>query len=185
MAPPRLLAVQPEDVLGFWREAGPGRWFAKDDVFDREFRERFLAAHEAAVRGELDDWAAQTNGALALLILLDQYPRNAFRGSARMFDSDPKARAVASQAVEAGLDRNMDADLRQFFYLPFQHSEQLADQDRGVELARTLGGEPLRFAILHRDIIEKFGRFPHRNALLGRTPTPEEQRFLDDGGFPG
>jgi uncharacterized protein (DUF924 family) len=178
-------APAPADVLAFWREAGPSRWFRKDNAFDDQFRARFLGTHEAAVRGEFDGWALEPEGALALLILLDQFPRNAFRGNPRMFESDAKARAIARQAVEAGLDDQIEADLRNFVYLPFMHSEQLADQDLGVDLARKLGGEPLRYAILHRDIIEKFGRFPHRNAVLGRATMPDEQRFLDDGGFAG
>ena len=178
-----LLGATRADVLAFWREAGPSRWFRKDDAFDEQFRTRFLAAHDAALRGDLDEWSGDAEGALALLILLDQFPRNAFRGTPRMFESDEKARAVAQQAVEAGFDEQTDASLRNFFYLPFMHSEQLADQDRAVELARKIGDEPLRYAILHRDIIEKFGRFPHRNAVLGRATTPQEQRFLDDGGF--
>lgn len=185
MPSPQLLTLTPEDVLAFWRAAGPGRWFRKDERFDREFRDRFLGAHEAALRGDLGAWAWNAEGALALLILLDQFPRNAFRGRPRMFESDALARGIARQAVQAGLDAAMDADLRHFFYLPFLHSEDLADQDLGVELTRTLGGEALRFAVLHRDVIEKFGRFPHRNAVLGRTTTPEEERFLRDGGFAG
>jgi uncharacterized protein (DUF924 family) len=180
-----LCAVAPADVLSFWREAGPARWFRKDETFDTEFRSRFLACHEAATRGELDAWAADADGAFALLILLDQFPRNAFRGTARMFESDPKAREIARAAVAAGFDMQFEAGLRNFFYLPFMHSEDLADQDRAVEFARKLGDDPLRYAILHRDIIARFGRFPHRNAALGRVTTPEEQRFLDDGGFAG
>jgi uncharacterized protein (DUF924 family) len=180
-----LLSTTPADVLAFWREAGPSRWFRKDDAFDEQFRTRFIAAHEAAWRGDLAAWADDAEGALALLILLDQFPRNCFRGHPRSFESDAKALAIARQAVEAGFDEKVEADLRNFFYLPFMHSEQLPDQDRGVELARKLGGEALRYAILHRDIIERFGRFPHRNAVLGRATTPEEQRFLDDGGFAG
>lgn len=180
-----LLDVSAQDVLHFWREAGPSRWFRKDDAFDELFRRRFLAAHEAALRGELDAWAGDAQGALALLILLDQFPRNAFRHTPRMYESDSKARAVARQALHAGFDGEVEEDLRNFFYLPLMHSEQLLDQDLAVELTQKLGGESLRFAIVHRDIIEKFGRFPHRNELLGRTPTPEEQRFLDDGGFAG
>lgn len=180
-----LLSTTPADVLGFWRDAGPSRWFRKDVAFDEQFRSRFFTAHEAAQRGELDDWAADAQGALALLILLDQFPRNAFRGTPRMFESDAKARDIARRAVGAGFDAQVEPDLRNFIYLPFMHSEQLTDQDRAVELARGLGDEPLRYAILHRDIIEKFGRFPHRNDMLGRTTTPEEQRFLDDGGFAG
>jgi uncharacterized protein (DUF924 family) len=179
------MTVFPEHVLEFWREAGPSRWFRKDDAFDADFRARFLAAHEAAARGDLDSWARSADGALALLILLDQFPRNAFRGSARMFESDAKARGVARAAIDAGFDNDFEPELRNFFYLPLMHSEDLADQDRAVELARGLGGEPLRFALMHRGIIEKFGRFPHRNETLGRTTTPEEQKFLADGGFAG
>jgi uncharacterized protein (DUF924 family) len=175
----------PADVVGFWRAAGPGRWFRKDETFDAEFRQRFLAAHEAAARGELDTWTRDAQGALALLILLDQFPRNAFRGTARMFDTDAKARAVARGAVAEGFDKAVEEPLRNFFYLPFMHSEHLPDQDRAVELTRALGDDPHKFALIHREIIERFGRFPHRNPLLGRTTTPEEQRFLDEGGFKG
>ncbi len=180
-----LIAVTPNDVIAFWRAAGPGRWFRKDEALDREFCERFLAAHEAALRGELDHWAQDAPGALALLILLDQFPRNAFRGTPRMFESDAKARAVARHVLQAGLDAQVEADLRNFCYLPFMHSEQLPDQDLCVELVGKLGDDSLRYATDHRQIIQRFGRFPHRNAVLGRTTTPEEQRFLDDGGFGG
>jgi uncharacterized protein (DUF924 family) len=172
-------------VLDFWRAAGPKRWFRKDEGFDSQFRARFLGAHEAARRGELGGWTDHADGALALLILLDQFPRNAFRGTARMFESDAQARDVARDAVGKGFDQRVDEPLRNFFYLPFSHSEDLADQDLAVELARPLGGETLRYALMHRDIIEKFGRFPHRNAVLGRTTTPAEQLFLDAGGFAG
>lgn len=182
---PSLLTVQSEDVLAFWRDAGPSRWFRKDEAFDHEFRTRFMGAHEAALRGELDGWAQDASGALALLILLDQFPRNAFRGTSRMFESDAKAREIARLAVQAGYDAQAEPELRNFFYLPFMHSEELADQDLGVQLARGLGDDALRWAVIHRDIIEKFGRFPHRNAVLERSTTPEEQRFLNDGGFAG
>lgn len=175
----------PAGVVAFWREAGPARWFRKDAAFDDEFRAHFLGAHEAAFRGELDDWAQDAQGALALLILLDQFPRNAFRDTPRMFESDAKARDVARQALRSGFDRGADEQLRNFFYLPFMHSEQLADQDLAVELVRKLGDDALRHATIHRDVIERFGRFPNRNALLGRATTPEEQRFLDGGGFGG
>lgn len=185
MSASTLLAATPADVLAFWRDAGPSRWFRKDTAFDEQFRLRFLAAHESAARGELDAWACDAQGALALLILLDQFPRNAFRGTPRMFDTDGKACEVARQALSAGFDMQVDGELRNFFYLPFMHSERLADQDLAVDLTRKLGDEPLRFALLHREIIEKFGRFPHRNAVLGRSITADEQRFLDDGGFAG
>jgi uncharacterized protein (DUF924 family) len=185
MCHPPWMIVLPQDVLGFWREAGPSRWFRKDDAFDAGFRARFLGAHEAAARGDLDSWARRADGALALLILLDQFPRNAFRGTARMYESDAKARAVARVAIESGFDKDFEPELRNFFYLPLMHSEDLPDQDRAVELARGIGGEPLRFALMHRGIIEKFGRFPHRNETLGRSTTPEEQKYLADGGFAG
>ena len=177
--------MQAEDVLQFWREAGPGKWFRKDAAFDAGFRERFLAAHEAAARGQLDGWAADAPGALALLILLDQFPRNAFRNSPRMFATDRQALEIARRAVDAGFDRQTDESLRNFFYLPFMHSEQLADQDRALALTQPLGADALKFAHIHRDIIAEFGRFPHRNTLLGRTTTPKEQQFLDKGGFAG
>jgi uncharacterized protein (DUF924 family) len=171
------------EVLAFWREAGPARWFRKDEAFDSDFRTRFLAAHEAAARGEFDDWAATADGALALLILLDQFPRNCFRGSAAMFATDDRALQLAPQAIDAGFDARVDPQLRNFFYLPLMHSENLQDQDRAVALTHPFGGEEHRYALLHRDVIEKFGRFPHRNPVLGRATTPDEQQFLDNGGF--
>jgi uncharacterized protein (DUF924 family) len=185
---PRMPAstdIHPGDVLAFWRAAGAARWFKKDEEFDRTFRDRFLAAHEAAARGDLDAWMDSADGALALCIVLDQFPRNAFRGSARMFAADAKAREVARAAVNSGWDEQVDTDLRQFFYLPFMHSESLADQDLGVELSSRIGPDSRRWAVLHRDIVARFGRFPHRNAILGRTTTAEEQKFLDEGGFSG
>jgi uncharacterized protein (DUF924 family) len=174
-----------QDVVGFWRDAGPDRWFAKDDAFDAAFKSRFEAAHHAAASGTLDHWAADAEGALALLVLLDQFPRNTWRDSGRMYATDAKALAVASAAVDAGLDRQVEPALRPFFYLPFMHSESLADQERSVVLNAELDPNTRRFAVHHRDIIARFGRFPHRNAALGRDTTPEERRFLDEGGFKG
>ena len=174
-----------EAVVTYWRQAGPARWFAKDDAFDADFRARFLALYEQAAQGRLDGWAATPKGALALLILLDQFPRNAFRDTPRMFATDGLALARAEQAIAAGHDRATDAGLRAFFYLPFEHSERLDDQRRAVELTRPLGGETLRYAEIHHDIIARFGRFPHRNAILGRVSSPEEEAFLQSGGFAG
>lgn len=174
-----------EDVLSFWRDAGPSRWFRKDPEFDRAFRDRFLATHEAAARGELDAWAATAAGALALCILLDQFPRNAFRGSARMFATDARAREIARAALDRHFDQQVEGELRQFFVMPFMHSEQLADQELCVRLAQDLPTDTLRYALQHRDIIARFGRFPHRNPALGRATTDDEQRFLDEGGFGG
>lgn len=173
------------DIVEFWTDAGPARWFKKDADFDDRFRSRFAAAHQVAADGGLGDWQANANGALALLILLDQYPRNSFRGSARMYVTDPQALAVAQSAVAAGFDAAVDRSLRLFFYLPFIHSEQLAQQDRALELYAALGEETQRHAHVHRDIILRFGRFPHRNALLGRATSVDEQAFLDAGGFAG
>lgn len=172
-------------VVTFWRDAGPKLWFAKDPDFDRRFRDRFLRLHEAAVRGELSEWEAHAEGVLALAILLDQFPRNAFRGTRRMYASDVLARRVVDRAIARGLDRQVDKELRLFVYLPFGHSESLADQERSVQLAETLGEPSLSHARGHRDIIRRFGRFPHRNAILGRAMRPEEQKYLDEGGFQG
>ncbi len=175
----------PADILAFWREAGPEKWFAKNDGFDAEIARRFGSTHRAAHEGRLDGWADTPEGALALIITLDQFPRNMFRGEARAFASDPKALGLARRAVESGADARMPADLKSFAYLPFEHSEDLVDQDRSVALYAPIGGETARYAEIHRDIIVRFGRFPHRNAILGRATTPEEQAFLDEGGFAG
>ena len=172
-------------VVHFWREAGPSLWFAKDDAFDRKFRERFLALHEAAARGELNGWVATADGALALMVLLDQFPRNAFRGTPRMYATDALARELANAAIQAGHDRAVAEQLQFFFYLPFGHSENLADQERSVALAQRLGQPNLSHAERHRDIVRRFGRFPHRNPILGRAMRPEEQFYLDQGGYAG
>ena len=175
----------PFDLLAFWREAGPGRWFRQDAAFDADFRRRFLVAHEAAVAGDLAGWAENAQGALALVLLLDQFPRNAFRGTPRMYASDALARTAADAALARGFDAQVEEPLRQFFYLPFMHSEQLPDLERCVLLNGGLGGESLRYALHHRDIVRRFGRFPHRNAVLGRPSTPAEEDFLASGGFGG
>jgi uncharacterized protein (DUF924 family) len=178
-------SVQAREVLEFWRAAGPALWFAKDEKFDARFRERFLAAHEAAARGELEHWIATAEGALSLVILLDQFPRNAFRGTPRMYDTDALARKAAAKALAAGYDQRLPVELRKFFVLPFAHSEELADQERAVALARRIGPEDLAHAEHHRDIVRRFGRFPHRNAILGRESTPEERQYLESGGYQG
>jgi uncharacterized protein (DUF924 family) len=182
--------MQPSDIIDFWTEAGPQAWFAKSDAFDDAIRSRFEAHHHAAARGEYSPWAATADGALALLLLLDQFPRNLFRHSAHAYATDPLARSIAAGAVGAGFDHRTRPLLRPFFYLPYEHSEALADQNRSVRLCETLqaetgDGETLKWARLHRDIIVRFGRFPHRNAQLGRVSTAEEQAFLDSGGFAG
>jgi uncharacterized protein (DUF924 family) len=174
------------EIVGFWREAGPKRWFAKEPEFDRAFRERFLEQYEAAARGELMDWTVSPAGTLGLLLLLDQFPRNAFRGTPRMYATDELALGLARAAIDARHDLKLAwPELQLFFYLPFAHSEDPHEQERSVALTRRLGDEPLRHAEGHRDIIRRFGRFPHRNPILGRAMTEEEQRFLDEGGFAG
>lgn len=180
-----LPAAESRAVVEFWREAGPAMWFAKDAAFDMRFRERFLSLHEAAARGELEHWLANPTGAMALLILLDQFPRNSFRGTPRMYDTDASARRVAGIALAAGYDREFPVELRKFFLLPFAHSEELADQERAVALARGIGADDLMHAEHHRDIVRRFGRFPHRNAILGRESTAEERDYLANGGYQG
>ena len=172
-------------VVNFWQDAGPDLWFAKDPDFDRRFRERFLSWHEAAARGELAGWLTTSHGALALVLLLDQFPRNAFRGTPRMYQTDALARKIAAAAIAAGHDRSVEEKLRLFFYLPFGHSEDLTDQELSVALNGHLGQPSLCHAERHRDIVRRFGRFPHRNPILGRAMTKEEQKFLDEGGFAG
>ncbi len=180
--------VEPAAIVRFWREAGAKRWFAKEAAFDADIRLRFEAAHLAATRGEFDAWRATADGALALVLLLDQVPRNLYRGSPHAFAADPLARVVSRAAIDAGHDRAVAPELRNFFYLPFAHSESLADQDFGLRLCAALereAGEEAKWARLHRDIIVRFGRFPHRNRALGRETTEAEQAFLDAGGFAG
>ncbi|KQW79691.1 DUF924 family protein [Brevundimonas sp. Root1279] len=178
--------ITPSDVVAFWKEAGPSKWFAKDEAFDALFRERFEGAHMAAARRELDHWAETPEGSLALLILLDQFPRNAFRGTAHAFATDPLARHFAVMALDEGQDQVLENDLRRFFYLPLQHAEDLALQDRQVTLFQGME-RPAddRWAEHHHGVIARFGRFPHRNRMLGRETTPEEQLFLDEDGWRG
>jgi uncharacterized protein (DUF924 family) len=176
----------PNDILTFWTNAGPAKWYAGKPAFDEAIRLKFEGLHHAAARGEYDDWAVTPEGALALLIVLDQFPRNLYRKSGHAFATDPKARALARKAVENGWHTRVEPLMRQFILLPFQHSEDLADQDLGLSLAEQLGDAELtKWHRIHRDIIAQFGRFPHRNPMLGRTTTAEEQAFLDGGGFAG
>jgi uncharacterized protein (DUF924 family) len=182
-APTRQAA---EDVVAFWLAAGHERWFEPDEAFDAAIRERFATTYESAAAGLLSAWENSPEGALALVIVLDQFPRNMFRHSARAFAADPLARAVAGRAIAKGFDQRVAMPERSFFYLPFEHSEELADQERAVALMRATGdADLLKWAELHADIVRRFGRFPHRNAVLGRKTTPEEQAFLDRGGFSG
>lgn len=170
-----------EDVLTFWF-ADPDRAWRKDPAFDEEIRRRFGDLHAAVVRGEHEAWRTTPRGALAYVIVLDQFSRNLYRGDPRAFAADAQARAAAAEAVAAGHDQALTTAERGFLYMPFMHSEALADQDRAVALFRPLGGASLEFAERHRDIVARFGRFPHRNAVLGRASTPEEAAFLTQPG---
>ncbi|SRR6266571_1078959 len=180
------MATEPADILAFWRAAGPDKWFNKNDAFDAEIRQRFLDTYEAAAADGLAAWETSPDGALARVIVLDQFARNMFRGSPRTYAADPLARAAAERAIARGFDRRFALPERLFFYLPFMHAEDLADQERCIALLRDAGEvDWMKDAQEHADIIRRFGRFPHRNGVLGRTTTPDEQAFLDAGGFAG
>ncbi len=173
------------EIVRFWRDAGPKAWFAKTETFDGRCK-GLEAEHHAAARRELTHWEADAEGALALVLLLDQIPRNIYRNSAHAFATDPLAVAVASRAIEKRFDAATDTDLRVFFYLPFEHAEDLTLQERAVTLIEAMRDpEFTRYAVIHRDVISRFGRFPHRNAALGRKSTAEELQFLAEGGFGG
>lgn len=172
------------DVLDFWlSERAEALWFEKNADFDNEITSTFEASHKAAKAGDLDGWAETADGALALLILLDQFPRNMYRDNPNAFAADPKAREIAHLCLERGHDMTFDHPRhRAFFYLPFEHSEDMADQDLSVRLFRERCGRErnIEFAVAHQDVIRGFGRFPHRNKALGRPNTPEEEVYLTD-----
>ena len=176
--------LTPAEVVAFWIEAGPDKWFAKDAAFDVAFTERCRDTHFAAAARKLDNWTATPEGSLALIILLDQLPRNAFRETAHMFATDPLALVFARAAIARGDDRKVAHDLRPFVLMPLMHSESLADQETLLTLLDEVDQpNTYRFAVIHRDIIARFGRFPHRNACLYRSTTPQEVAFLNSGGF--
>ncbi len=180
----------PEEILDFWLGAvGPEGWYRGGTDLDGEIRERFLDLWQAAARGGLDHWIAGPAPGLAFIVLTDQFPRNMFRGSGRAFATDDRARDAARAAIAAGWDMDAPEPDRQFFYLPFMHAETPADQALSVSLigermAET-GADNLIHARAHQEVIRRFGRFPYRNEALGRETTPEERRFLDDGGYAG
>jgi uncharacterized protein (DUF924 family) len=176
--------ASPASILVFWREAGPERWFKAAPAIDALVRECFLTTYEAAAAGRLANWEASAEDALALVIVLDQFPRNMFRGTARAFATDAQAREVARRAIERGFDRKIAMHERTFFYLPFEHSEELTDQEQSLALYESTGdAESVKWAQIHLDVIRRFGRFPHRNQVLGRGSSPEEIAFLEGGGF--
>ena len=174
------------DILDFWfSRTSKNQWFKKDPDFDREIGERFEATYERAAAGELEDWKSTPEGCLALVILLDQLPRNMYRDDRRAYATDAKARAVLEHALEQGFDERLTEDQRLFLYLPFEHSENLDHQQRFRDLVRRMTDDPerLEWGRRHYAVIERFGRFPHRNAILGRETTPEEAEFLARGGW--
>ena len=168
-------------LLAFWfSESSRARWFDSTPAFDDRVREGFESIFEAAQAGRLADWESTAEGALALVIALDQLPLNMYRGEPRSFSGEAPARAIAGRAIERGLDAQLEPERRAFLYLPFMHSEDLADQDRSLQLHREAGLET-RWAEHHRDIVRRFGRFPHRNRILGRADTPAEREYLESG----
>ena len=202
-----MALTQPEDICSFWFGEldadgrviveAQQRWFKKDPQFDSMVRQRFLATYNAAVEGALESWRHEPRGALALILVLDQFSRNMFRGEAQMYSGDDIALSAAKQGLAAGLDAEMGVAERTFFRMPMMHSEALADQDACVASFEGLASEyrnsgrddpaeeverTLKYALAHRDIVAKWGRFPHRNAILGRTSTPDELAFLDEPG---
>lgn len=177
--------IQACDVVAFWDTAGPKAWYIQDDAFDQSIRDQFGATWQVAHDHGLRDWAVDAPGALGLVILLDQLPRNMFRDDARAFATDAAALDVAGQMVANGWDREVDGLLRQFVYMPFMHSEEIAHQEICVDLFATRmdDGNNEIHAQVHREIIHRFGRFPYRNACLGRATTAAEQAFMDEGGY--
>lgn len=185
-APRRRDTKDIASILHFWFvETKPYQWFRRDAAFDGVCRQRFGALHQRAAKGRLNAWRAHPKGALALIILLDQFSRNLFRDTQRAFAYDAIALDVAEEAVRRRFDFRFEPKQRAFFYMPFMHSEDLTAQERSVALfkARLPGGMNVPYAVEHHAIIKRFGRFPHRNKVLGRSSTPEEIAFLKAGGF--
>lgn len=192
-----------QSILSFWFGADAAdsevinrqssRWWGKNETVDREIRERFAGLHARLIRGELDDWKADDRGRLAMIILADQFPRNMYRDTPKAFASDAQAVSLTLDGIEAGTDRRLRLVERVFFYMPLMHAESRALQDRAVALYRDLAGETegelrkkfeynLDFAERHRDIVQRYGRFPHRNRILGRESTAAEREFLKQPG---
>lgn len=179
---------EPEAIIEFWlHDVGEGGWYRAVDEVDAEIRARFLPAWQAAERGERDFWLNGPRGSLAYMILTDQFPRNMFRGDPRSFATDARARAGARVAIDHGWDMAVAEPQRVFFYMPFEHSEDMADQDRSIDLmTRKMPAHGAEFGLharAHAEVIRRYGRFPFRNAALGRKSTPEEIAFLEQGGY--
>lgn len=181
-----MSTIRPRDILDFWFAAGPDKWWTKSDAFDADIRKRFGPIYAEAVAGKLDDWLNEPQGALALVIVLDQFSRNLYRDDHRAWAQDGKALALAREAIRRHFDVELPSGVRNWIYMPFMHCEDAATQQEGLTyFARLDQPETMKFAEEHIDIIRRFGRFPHRNAVLGRVSTPQEQSFLEGGGFSG
>lgn len=178
-----------QNIIRFWvDDTGPEGWYNGTEALDTEIRGRFLPSWEAARAGALEHWQDTAEGALGFLILTDQFPRNMFRGDTRSFATDAAALACAERAIDNGLDLQIDLPTRQFFYMPFMHSEEMAMQDRCIELMQDRMSDPrgegdTLHARVHREIIRRFGRFPYRNQALGRDSSAEEEVFIREGGY--
>ena len=178
--------VKPDEVMNFWAKAGSEKWWAKNDEFDAQIKQKFDTTHTYANTGRLDDWIETPDTTLAFVIVLDQFSRNMFRNDARAFAQDKQCVAIVRSAIANGFDRKLRSDIGMFIYLPLMHSENISDQEQClIEMERLKLENEIYHAKLHLNIIKKFGRFPHRNSILGRKTTPEEQAFLEDGGFAG
>ncbi len=173
-----------QEVIDFWQEIGPKAWFARNDAIDAQITDKFAALHGEAAKGRLDGWMQHAGECLALVILLDQFSRNMFRGGPKAFACDAHALAVANHAIASGFHLDVDPGLADFFFMPLMHSESVVDQRRCVALMHAYSNpQSVHFAKLHLRIIERFGRFPHRNPMLGRNTTPAEKAYMDGGGF--
>ena len=177
--------MTPQNVIDFWMKAGPGKWFQADDDFDAEISIQFGDWVVAAAQGKLDFWASEPEGAVAFVILLDQFPRNMYREDARAYGFDGRALRASREAIGRGDDLKLDESLRRWLYMPFMHSEDLSAQDEGLRYfsERLDDADTYKFAIVHADVIRRFGRFPHRNEVLERASSDEEIAFLETGGF--
>lgn len=174
------LLIAPNDILDFWfAPQHKELWFVKNADFDGKIRAQFELVYQAAIASELDHWQDTPEGVLALVIVLDQFPRNLYRNSAKAYQTDAKALGVAQKALENKFDQKLTPEQRLFLYMPFMHSEELEHQETSVQLFKSMGDEnAYQYAVLHRDIVARFNRFPHRNEVLGRLSTPEEVAFL-------
>ena len=172
-----------KDIIDFWfAEENKSLWFNSSPLFDSELKEQFEDTYIAACEGELSAWEDSAEGLLALVILLDQFPLNMYRGDAKCFSTEQRSREISLKSIEKGLDKKLSNEQKSFLYMPFMHSEEISDQDKAISLFEEAGlKENARFAHHHRDIVQRFGRFPHRNSILDRENTDAEKNYLVSG----